>query len=113
MKYLLALTALTALFASLSFAQTTYYSDSNGMPMGTAQRSGNTTYYSNANGMPIGTAQQSGNTTYYSNANGMPIGTAQSTQPIQPQPFQQAPMNAPSAPTFPTGPLFPSSPRGM
>jgi hypothetical protein len=88
MKYLL---AFTALFASLSFAQTTYYSDSNGMPMGTAQRSGNTTYYSNANGMPVGTAQ--------------------STQPIQP--FQQAPMNTPSAPTFPTSPLFPSSPRGM
>lgn len=108
MKYLL---ALTTLFVSLSFAQTTYYSDSNGMPMGTAQRSGNTTYYSNAKGMPIGTAQQSGNTTYYSNANGMPMGTAQSTQPIQP--FQQPPMSAPLAPTFPTSPLFPSSPRGM
>ena len=26
------------------FAQTTYYSDSNGMPIGSAQRSGNTTY---------------------------------------------------------------------
>ena len=110
MKYLL---ALTALFASLSFAQTTYYSDSNGMPIGTAQRSGNTTYYSNANGMPIGTAQQSGNTTYYSNANGMPVGIAQSPQNFQQQPFLQAPMNAPSAPIFPTSPLFPSSPRGM
>ena len=70
-----------------------------------------TTYYSDANGMPMGTAQQVGNTTYYSNANGMPMGTAQSPQPIQQ--FQQAPMNAPSAPTFPTSPLFPSSPRGM
>lgn len=99
------------LFSTLVGAQTTYYSDSNGMPLGTAQRSGNTIYYSNANGMPIGTAQQSGNTTYYSNANGMPVGTAQSTQPIQP--FQQAPINAPSAPIFPTSPLFPSSPKGM
>lgn len=90
MKYLL---ALIALFASLSFAQTTYYSDSNGMPMGTAQ--------------------QSGNTTYYSNANGMPVGTAQSTQPNQPQLYRQGPMNAPSAPTFPTSPIFLSSPRGM
>jgi len=43
----------------------------------------------------------------------MPVGTAQSPQPIQPQQFQQAPMNAPSAPLFPTSPLFPSSPRGM
>lgn len=101
------------MLSTLVSAQTTYYSDANGMPLGTGQRVGNTTYYSNANGMPVGTAQQSGNTTYYSNANGMPMGTAQSTQPIQPQPFQQTPMNAPSAPTFPTSPLFPSSPKGM
>lgn len=94
-----------------AFAQTTYFSDPNGMPLGTAQRVGNTTYFSNANGMPVGTAQQTGNTTYYSNSNGMPVGTAQSIQPIKPS-FQQ-PMNAPVAPTFPAGPLFPSSPRGM
>ncbi|QWE14370.1 hypothetical protein [Polynucleobacter sp. AP-Sving-400A-A2] len=108
MKYIF---MLLTLVSTVSIAQTTYYSDANGMPLGTAQRSGNTTYYSNANGMPVGTAQQSGNTTYYSNANGMPVGTAQSPQPIQQ--FQQAPMNVPSAPTFPTSPLFPSSPRGM
>lgn len=108
MKYIL---SLMALISSVSFAQTTYYSDSNGMPLGTAQRSGNTTYYSNANGAPLGTAQQSGNTTYYSNANGTPLGTAQSPQPIQQ--FQQAPMNTAPAPTFPTSPLFPSSPKGM
>jgi hypothetical protein len=40
----------------------------------------------------------------------MPIGTAQ--QPIQQQQMQQAPLNAPSSPTFPTSPLFPSSPIG-
>jgi hypothetical protein len=102
--------ALLMFISTLSFAQTTYYSDANGMPIGTAQKSGNTTYYSNANGMPTGTAQNVGNTTYYSNANGMPIGTAQ--QPIQQQQMQQAPLNAPSSPTFPTSPLFPSSPIG-
>ncbi|MBU3588528.1 hypothetical protein [Polynucleobacter sp. 80A-SIGWE] len=108
MRYLVAALLATP---ALVFAQTTYYSDANGMPAGTAQRSGNTTYYSNANGMPVGTAQQSGNTTYYSNANGMPAGTAQTTQPFQSVPI--APMNTPVAPTFPAGPLFPSSPRGM
>ena len=82
--------ALLMFVPTLSFAQTTYYSDANGMPIGTAQKSGNTTYYSNANGMPIGTAQQ----------------------PIQQQQIQQAPLNAPSSPTFPTSPLFPSSPIG-
>lgn len=105
--YIIALT----IVASPVHSQTTYYSDPNGMPIGSAQRSGNTTYYSNANGMPVGTAQQSGNTTYYSNANGMPIGSAQSTQPVQPMLSQ--PMNTSPAPTFPTGPIFPSSPRGM
>ena len=104
------LITLLMLFSTVSYAQTTYYSDANGMPIGTAQKSGNTTYYSNANGMPTGTAQNVGNTTYYSNANGMPIGTAQ--QPIQQQQIQQAPLNAPSSPTFPTSPLFPSSPIG-
>jgi len=105
MKHLLTL----FLFASsVGIAQTTYYSDSNGMPIGTAQSVGNMTYYSNANGMPIGTAQSAGGTTYYSNANGMPVGTAQS-----PQQYQQAPVYNSPAPTFPTGPLFPSSPRGM
>ena len=84
MKYI---AAFLVTISSLAVAQTTYYSDSNGMPLGTAQRSGNTTYYSNANGMPAGTAQSVGNTTYYSNANGMPIGTAQ--QPIQQQLHQQ------------------------
>jgi hypothetical protein len=107
------LVCLLLLIATPVLSQTTYYSDSNGMPLGTAQRSGNTTYYSNANGMPIGTAQQSGSTTYYSNANGMPVGIAQSPQNFQQQPFLQAPMNAPLAPIFPTSPLFPSSPRGM
>ena len=85
MKYIL---SLLIFISTSSIAQTTYYSDANGMPIGTAQRSGNTTYYSNANGMPLGTAQS-------------------------PQQFQQAPMNTLPAPTFPTSPLFPSSPKGM
>ena len=69
-----------------------------------------TTYYNDANGMPLGTAQRMGNTTYYSNANGMPVGTAQSPQPIQQQPSSQ--FTTPSAPTFPASPLFPTSPIG-
>ena len=67
-----------------------------------------TTYYNNANGIPLGTAQQVGNTTYYNNANGTPLGTAQSAQPIKQAPITQ--FLSPSAPTFPTSPLFPTSP---
>jgi hypothetical protein len=37
-------------------AQVTYFNDSQGMPLGTANRVGNTTYYNNANGFPLGTA---------------------------------------------------------
>ena len=102
--------ALLIFLSTNVFAQTTYYSDANGMPIGTAQRMGNTTYYNNANGAPVGTAQQMGNTTYYNNANGTPMGTAQSPMPIQQQPSSQ--FSTPPAPTFPTSPLFPSSPIG-
>ena len=45
------------LASSYSYAQTTYYTNPNGMPVGQAQQVGNTTYYSNPNGMPTGQAQ--------------------------------------------------------
>ena len=58
-----------------------------------------TTYYSNPSGVPIGQAQQVGNTTYYSNPSGVPIGQAQSmTIPTQP-----------TAPITPRAPLSPPS----
>jgi hypothetical protein len=88
-------------------AQTTYYSDANGLPLGTTNRVGNTTYYSNANGLPLGTANRVGNTTYYSNANGLPIGTAQTPQTIAPI------QNYTPSYSTPPAPLFPTSPRGM
>ena len=92
-------------------AQVTFFNDSQGMPLGTANRVGNTTYYSNAAGLPLGTAQSVGNTTYYSNANGIPLGTANTPQIVQPYSVPQ--YRTPPAPTFPTAPLFPTSPRGM
>ena len=56
-----------------------------------------TTYYSNQNGMPVGQAQQVGNTTYYTNQNGMPVGQAQT--PITSM--------QPTAPLSPKAPLSP------
>ena len=65
----------------------------------TTQAIAQTTYYSNPNGMPVGQAQQVGNTTYYSNPSGVPIGQAQSmTIPTQP-----------TAPITPRAPLSPPS----
>ena len=75
---------LLSVFSSVAVAQTTYYSDSMGLPLGTANKIGNTTYYSDANGLPLGTANRVGNTTYYNNANGLPIGTAQTPQAVAP-----------------------------
>jgi hypothetical protein len=90
-------------------AQITYFSDSQGMPLGTANQIGNTTYFSNSAGLPLGTAQSIGNITYFNNANGLPLGTANTPQPIQPYTPRYS---SPPAPTFPTAPLFPTSPRG-
>ncbi len=38
-------------------AQITFFNDSLGMPLGTANQIGNTTFYSNSLGLPLGTAQ--------------------------------------------------------
>jgi hypothetical protein len=92
-------------------AQVTFFNDSQGMPLGIANRVGSTTYYSDVVGLPLGTAQSVGNTTYYNNANGLPLGTANTTQAVQ---LYSAPQNRTApAPTFPTAPLFPNSLRGM
>lgn len=107
MKYLLILIGLSALPVQ---AQITFFNDSLGMPLGTANQIGNTTFYSDAMGLPLGTAQTIGNTTFYSNSLGLPLGTANTPQPI---PSYTPRYGPPSSPTFPTAPLFPTSPRGM
>jgi hypothetical protein len=89
------------------YAQTTYYSDSMGLPLGTANRVGNTTYYSDSMGLPLGTANRVGNTTFYSNAMGLPLGSAQTPQTVAPI------KNYTPSYATPPAPLFPTSPRGM
>ncbi len=101
---------LLTLIAVPAYAQITFYSDSLGLPLGTANQVGNTTFYSNSLGLPLGTAQTVGNTTFYSDSLGLPLGTATTPQPI---PSYSAPrMNTPTAPLFPASPTFPTSPRG-
>ncbi len=72
-----------------------------------------TTYYSDANGLPLGTANRVGNTTYFNNSNGLPIGSAQTPQTIAPIHNYSPSYSTPTAPPFPAAPLFPPSPRGM
>ena len=93
-------------FAALPVqAQVTFFNDSLGLPVGTANQMGNTTFYNDAKGLPLGTAQNMGNITFYNDAKGLPLGTANTPQPI-------LPFSAPQA-ISPPGPFFPSSPRGM
>ena len=68
-------------------AQTSYFNNQYGQPVGSAQQVGNTNYFSNQYGQPTGTAQQVGNTTYINNQYGQPVGSVQT--PVQPpQPLQ-------------------------
>jgi hypothetical protein len=106
MKFLFLIAGLAVLPVQ---AQITFFNDSLGMPLGTANQIGNTTFYSDAMGLPLGTAQTIGNTTFYSNSLGLPLGTANTPQPI---PSYTPRHSSPPAPTFPTAPLFPTSPRG-
>jgi len=107
MRYFL---LLIGLITSSAYAQVTFFNDSLGMPLGTANQVGNTTFYSDAMGLPLGSSQTIGNTTFYSNSLGLPLGTANTPQPI---PSYTPRYISPPAPTFPTSPLFPTSPRGM
>ena len=86
-------------------AQVTFFNDSLGLPMGTANQMGNTTLYSDAKGLPLGSSQNLGDITMFSNAKGLPLGTASTPQPILPFSGSQ--------PISPPGPFFLSSPRGM
>ena len=106
MKTLLLTLAIVALPVQ---AQITFFNDSLGLPLGTANQIGSTTFYSDAMGLPLGTAQTIGNTTFYSNSLGLPLGTANTPQPI---PSYTPRYSSPQAPTFPTAPLFPTSPIG-
>jgi hypothetical protein len=94
-----------ALIALPAKAQMTFFNDSLGLPMGTANQMGNTTLYSDAKGLPLGSSQNLGSITIFSDAKGLPLGTANTPQPI-------LPYSAPQG-ISPPGPFFPSSPRGM
>ena len=102
MRTIIFIFALTALPVK---AQVTFFNDSLGLPMGTANQMGNTTFYNDAKGLPLGTAQNMGNVTFYNDAKGLPLGTANTPQPIMPFGGSQ-PISTP-------GPFFPSSLRGM
>lgn len=74
MKTRLLFISVALVFSAAPRAQTTYYSNQYGQPMGSATTIGNTTYYSNQYGQPMGTASTYGNTTTYANPNGQVIG---------------------------------------
>ncbi|MFZ4673880.1 MAG: hypothetical protein ACOYL1_06030 [Chlamydiia bacterium] len=86
-------------------AQITYFNNSSGLPLGTANQIGNITYFNDSAGLPLGTANQVGRITYFNDAAGLPLGTAISPQPVQPYyvpQFNNQPIpNAPVIPIYP------------
>lgn len=92
-------------FIPMAQAQITFFNDSIGMPLGTANQIGKTTYYNDSTGTPLGTANQVGRITYYNDTSGLPLGTAISPQPTQPyyvpQINNQPILKAPVAPLYP------------
>ena len=49
-----------------------YYTDSVGVPAGSAQTIGSLTVFTDARGIPAGTAQRIGDSVYYKDATGVP-----------------------------------------
>jgi len=86
-------------------AQITFFNNSSGLPLGTANQIGNITYFNDSAGLPLGTANQVGRITYFNDAAGLPLGTAISPQPVQPYyvpQFNNQPIpNAPVIPIYP------------
>lgn len=98
------------ILALLSFntkAQVTYFNNSSGLPLGTANQIGNITYFNDSAGLPLGTANQVGRITYFNDSAGLPLGTAISPLPTQPyhvpQIYSQPVPRAPVVPLSPMG----------
>jgi hypothetical protein len=92
-----------------SNAQITYFNNSSGLPLGTANQIGNITYFNDSAGLPLGTANQVGRITYFNDSAGLPLGTAISPQPVQPYYVPQ--FNNQPIPNSPVIPIYPGRVR--
>lgn len=54
-----------------------YFTDSMGIPAGSAQTIGSVTAFTDARGIPAGTAQRIGDSVYFTDSRGIPAGSAQ------------------------------------
>lgn len=89
-------------------AQITLFTDSLGLPLGSATQVDNTTFYNDALGLPLGTAQNMGNTTIYSNSLGLPIGSSTTMPQL---PLYNNPVN--NSPSLLSSPFFPTNSRSF
>jgi hypothetical protein len=97
---------LIGFFLTSAQAQTTFFNDSVGSPLGTSSQIGRTTYYNDPTGAPLGTANQVGRITYYNDSTGALLGTTISPQPAQPYHVPQ--FNNQPIPRVPVAPLYPA-----
>jgi hypothetical protein len=63
------------------------------------------TFFNDSSGQPLGTANQVGRITYFNSSTGQPLGTAINQQPIQPYYVPQ--FNNQPIPRVPVAPLYP------
>lgn len=76
MKTKFAIATLIALAVPADATETTFFTDSNGRSMGSADRFGDITFYNDALGRPIGSSSRFGNQTFYDDASGRSVGSS-------------------------------------
>jgi len=76
MKTLFNIASLLALAVPAGATETTFFTDSSGRSMGSADRFGNITFYNDALGRPIGSSTRLGNQTFYDDASGRSVGSS-------------------------------------
>ena len=76
MKTLFAIAALLALATPAGATETTFFTDSSGRSMGSADRFGDITFYNDAQGRPVGSSTRFGNQTFYDDPSGRSVGSS-------------------------------------
>ncbi len=76
MNRLFAIAALIALAVPASATETTFFTDSHGRSIGSADRFGDITIYNDAQGRSLGSSTRFGNQTFYDDPSGRSIGSS-------------------------------------
>lgn len=76
MKTLFNIAALIALAVPAGATETTFFTDSHGHSIGSADRFGDITFYNDAQGRPLGSSTRFGNQTFYDDPSARSVGSS-------------------------------------